>query len=269
MIAQQQKDDAGKLKVREDGSPQMVTFIAIALPKEGTTHWNQTAWGRTIYNQGVADWPRGEHARPDFAWKVEDGDSQIPNKRGKKNADREGYPGHWIIKLQTGLGIKCYHVGKYDPLAQIQDAKAIKPGDYCRVAFTVRGNAPSQSPGVYLNPSLFELSRVGQEIVLDTGMSAGEAFGGAAIPGYITGAPAAQGVPDTTPAQVAPNAAPAAQVVPAHDFLHAAPPPQQAPVVAAPPPQEVKYSLGGVAYTAAQLAASGWSDAQIQALPRA
>lgn len=163
-------------------TPQNSMFMYIGIPKGVETDWKQTPWGLKIVQTGVAGWPNGEHSAPTFAWKVVDGDSTIPGKNGHSPSEREGAPGHWILKASTTLEpfCKCFHLGKYDPTQQIQDAKEIKAGDYCRVGLQVNGNGPvNQSPGVYLNPAKFELSRAGVEIQVSSGSSAAEIFGGA------------------------------------------------------------------------------------------
>jgi len=85
------------------GKPRTSFFMAIAVPKAGEAHWNQTAWGQEIWNTGHADFPQGQADHPAFAWKVEDGDSALPNKSGKKNCDREGYRGCWILKFSSSF----------------------------------------------------------------------------------------------------------------------------------------------------------------------
>ncbi len=227
-----------KPRMQADGvTPRMELYIGVAIAKGQETHWNQTPWGQQIYQAGVADWPNGEHGAAAFAWKVADGDSQIPNKKGKKPCDREGYPGHWVLNCSTALPLRCYHANKYDPTQQIQNKNEIKAGDYCRVVINCRGNGPCQSPGVYLNPALFELSRPGVEIILDNGPVAADAFGGGAanngpVPGAVNNAP----------------------VAPAPDIL-------------APAPNvENVYTINNVQYTESQLIAAKWSAAQIAAL---
>lgn len=193
MEARAVTEDNGQPKLdKVTHQPRTESFIAVAFPKGQEQGWWGTDWGAKVVAKAQQDWPGGEWQRHDFAWKIEDGDSTIPNKAGKKNCDREGYPGHWILKGQTGLGIKCYHAGHYDQLEQIQDKRAIKPGDYCRVVFTTKGNGPSQSPGVYINPQLFELSQVGQAIMLEGGPSAADTFG-ASAPQLPQGAQTMQG----------------------------------------------------------------------------
>ena len=285
-------------KMQKDGvTPMTDSYVAIAIAKGQEQHWNQTAWGQVIWNAGVTGWPNGEYNAPAFAWKITDGDSQVPNQKNKRPCDQEGFPGHWILNASTGLPIRCFHAGRYDPTQQIQNKNEIKRGDYIRLVLSVRGNAPSLSPGVYLNPSLFELTRAGIEIISDFGADPNETLAAtqaqlppgalvdpnvnpadlppgalvdpnaaaAAAPGVVpaapgapTPAPAAAAPSPVTPAPAAPTPAPAqTPVTPAPEFLNAAPPAPE------------KYTLNGAAYTAEQLRASGWSDAQIAGLPKA
>jgi len=243
MTSQVRKDDkTGAVLYQQDGTtPRTSTFIAVAVPKTPGVPWQNEPWGQVIVKEAQDVWNLGEWQHPTFAWKVTDGDSTIPKKPfggkpGRIPAQCEGYPGHWIIGCSTELGIKCYHVGKYDPTQQIQNKDEIKCGDYCRVLISVKANKPSQSPGVYINPTLFELSRAGQRIVTGDGPDAATAFGGSApvLP--------ANGAYDTAVA-----------------------PPPAAPVLASPPPvvAESKYLVNGVEYTLSALKAAGWTDAQI------
>src|SRR5437868_378888 len=156
------------IKKDKNGVDLRQIYFALAIPKQpGETHWNQTPEGQMIWRIGQEAWLNGETQRHDFAWKVEDGDSTIPNKKGKKNCDKEGFPGHWIFKFSTMLveKLRCFHLGKYHPTQQIQQAGEIKRGDYVRVFFDVTDNAPSESPGVYINPLLVELNRQGVAIL--------------------------------------------------------------------------------------------------------
>lgn len=235
-------------KMGADGLQVTEIYVAIAVPKKpGETSWTQTSWGQQMYAQAVADWPRGEYGHPTFSWKVADGDSQIPNKVGKKPCDREGWPGNWVVHASTQLAVKCYHLGKYDPMQQIQDPKEVKCGDYGRLFIHVKGNGPSQSPGIYINPTMFSFDRAGEQIISESGPAAADVFGGGAS------------APSTS--AIAPPPA-----VPAHDIVAGpggaiAPPP--------PAPVEVKYLLNGAAYTQAQLVQGGWKPEQIAALPTA
>ncbi len=236
-------------------------YFAVAIPKTGETGsegWKTTPWGAQIAAAGARDWPTGEHASPGFFWKIIDGDSTIPNKKGIVPNTRQGWSGHWIVNCSTMLGISCHHVGKYQPVDQIQNEAEIKCGDYCRVGLEVKGNGPSQSPGVYMNPRLFELTRAGEPIISEGGgPAAADVFGGgeqaptAAAAAAPPAQPPAAGAPPPVaqPSAAAPPAAP----TPAKDFLN--------------PPAEVKYYHQHVGYTKAQLTASGWTEEQVVALP--
>jgi hypothetical protein len=255
-------DDATKLpKLDAAGNPRSQIFIALAIPKDGRD-WKVTEWGSQIYNAGVAAWPNGEHQIPTFAWKVEDGDSVIPNRNNKKNAEREGYPGHWILKASTELSVRCHHVGRYEAHEVIQDPKQIKRGDFGRLYISVKGNNYPKSAGIYVNPELFSLDRAGEEIMVVGGTSAAEAFGGSA-PAVPPGAAVNPAIPApaSTPAPVASGAIPAAAPAPAAVPAPAIPP---APDFLTPPPQRM---IDGQMYTQDALIASGWTIEAIQALP--
>ena len=239
MVSHPVTDDQGTPKVTKAGAPQVNFYLALAIPKGGEQHWNQTEWGAKIYNEGVAAWPNGEYGAPTFAWKMDDGDSPIPNKRGKVPNQREGWAGNWILHLSNGFPITCYHLGRYNPHEAMQRKEEMKTGDYIRVYFDVKGNNPSVSPGVYLNPTMCELYQAGIAIVSENApdpsafaQSQGQLPPGAQIDQSLPvqaavangfpapGAPVApqpQVAPQAAPVPVAPQAAPGyppAQVTP-------------------------------------------------------
>lgn len=240
----------------DDGVAYTTSYLALAIPKAGETDWKQTLWGQQFVQKAQQDWPNGESGAPTFKWKVDDGDSMIPNQAQKKPAEREGWPGHWIVHCTTAYNrsIKCYHVGKYEPMQQIQVDAEIKTGDYARVSVGIKGN-DAQSQGIYVSPGMFELSRAGVQIISESGPSAADVFGG---------------VQPNVPvnAQVAPAiAAPQPPVVPATDFVNS-----PGTTAAAPPPPlaEPKYvDANGGHFTYAELTAVGYSPEQIAALPKA
>lgn len=256
-------DDNNQPKPGPDGTPRTEVYLAVAIPKGSEQHWNATDWGRAIWQAGAEGWPGGEFNSPQFAWKITDGDSTVPNRRGKKPCERDGWPGHWVMHLSTGLNVKCFHAGQYEPINQIQEKHAIKRGDYCRVCINAKGNAPSQTPGVYLNPTLFELTRAGVEIQ-GSGPDPSEAFGTA--PAQLP--PGAQVQDAAAPATGTPAPATAAGA-PSNDAFAAgagAPAPAPAPEAAAPPPAPAPAPSGprmtakaaGVPYES--FIAKGWTD---------
>jgi hypothetical protein len=256
-------------KMQRDGvTPQLSYYVGYAIQKGAETHWNQTPWGQKIAAQAVADWPNGEHGAPDFAWKITDGDSMVPNKKGKKPAEREGWAGHWVIQISQGWPYPCYHTGHFLPHEVIQQKEQIKAGDYVRFAISIKGNGPSESPGMYINPIQMELVRAGIQIITENIPDANAAFGavaavlpaGAMVDANVaTGAPAPQpgaGAPAPQPGAGAP-APPSAAVTPAPEVLNPAPAP------------EVSRNVNGQVCTEAALVTAGWTPEAIAALPLA
>jgi hypothetical protein len=157
-----QFDDNGQPLLDSKGEHKSQAYVALAIAKGSEKAWWDTSWGAKIAKAGQDGWPAGEWQRPDFSWKVADGDSRIPNKAGRVPADKEGWAGHWILKLTTHYPIDCYVNGNHNQ--KVMRAETFKRGDYIRVVFTTLGNAPSKSPGVYINLRCAELIRAGQEI---------------------------------------------------------------------------------------------------------
>lgn len=279
MDAQAVKDKSGVQKVGKDNKPMFQFYAGVAIPKGSEQHWNQTEWGGKIYQaaQDAADgYTNGEIRHPTFSWKITDGDSDIPNKKGNVPREQEGWAGHWVVHFSTQIPYGCYHVGRYEPQQAIQRAEEIKRGDYCRIFATVKGNKPSETPGVYINPTLFELSRAGVEIIGKTsGPAASDVFGQAA-PVLPAGAQVdtAVSAPAPQPAAAAPQppvAAPAPVPTPAHDLVQPgavgiAPPAPPAPPA---PVAEEAYIVNGQRFTKSQLVASGYTDAHFVTLQRA
>lgn len=235
--------------IGKDGQPVKEVYIGIAIPKTGEASWKGTEWGKNIVMAALdaeSGYDEGTTRRPDFSWKIVDGDSDIPNKAGHAPNSDPHKRGHWIVNLTTRIPYNCYHVGKYSPLDAIQDANAIKLGDYVRVNIVAKGNKPSKTPGVYLNPNLLELNRPGEAIIREgSGPDAASVFGGSA---------ASVSAPVSTPAPAAP--APATPP-PATDLL-------------VTPPVEEKYNVNGTVYSrSALLAMPGWTEAHLTNLPRA
>lgn len=277
------------------GQPTIRYFFALAIKKGAEQHWSQTPWGGILWALGHAAWPGGQAQRPDFAWKVKDGDSQIPNKKGRKPCDIEGFPGHWILSFSSSYAPK---VVNSNGTAAILEKDAVKIGYYVQVAGTVDSNESTQTPGLYLNHSHVALQGYGPEIVVGpdpaslgfgggvqpTEMSttpvggglpppppapgAGVPPAGSAIPLYPA-APVAGGnlpPPPAPPAYVAPSAPTAVQPHPAilapPTAPPAPPPPPAAPAMPPPPPGPTMTAKAGTV-TREQYLGAGWTDAQL------
>lgn len=270
---QEMTDDKGNKLKNEDGTPKTQHFFVLAVPKGTETDWKQTEWGQKVVATASQGYRNGEINRPDFSWKIEDGDSQIPNKKGRKNADSEGHAGHWIIKCTTQLGCPCFPYGKYSPFDAMTDVNAVKTGDYYLVSIDCADNtnkgAPAQTPGVYMNPQGTIFIRAGVEIISGGTVDGQALFGGVVIEGAEQPMVSAPPVATPPPAQQAATPPPAQQpVTPAHDMVapqmpgNATPPPP----VPTPAPVEKSYDVGGVVYTETALRASGYTDAHFAAM---
>lgn len=197
--AQPKTDSNNQPKIGKDGSPMETFDFGVAIPKTQPT-WQQEPWGATIHAEGLASWPGGQTQRHDFAWKVVDGDSAIPNKRGKVPNQQEGYAGHWVLSFSSMFApALCINEGH--ATMPLPVGVQIVPGDYVQVGASVVSNNSTQTAGVYLNHQAVCLRVKGTPIVSKAGPDvASFGFGGAPVP---TGAATAA----TTPPVAVPQAA--------------------------------------------------------------
>ncbi len=145
----------------DKGQARLDYFFAIAIPKSGKPWWEEP-WGQTIYQVGYAAFGQAANSTA-FAWKIKDGDSQVPNSKGNKPCDQEGFPGHWVLSLSSGFPPTVYNA---NGSAQLADPKVVKPGHYIQVAATISSNESQTKPGIYLNHSMVAHSGYGIEIQL-------------------------------------------------------------------------------------------------------
>lgn len=230
----QRTDSTGKPKLGHDGQPEMQCSFGYAIPKtHAAERWQDTAWGKTIYETGAAAHP-ALVASPAFSWKVTDGDSQLPNKKGNRPCDQTGYKGNWVIWFSQGLLPKRVNADGTVALP----VGAIVPGFYIQVFGSVAGNklVPNGTPGVYLNPIAVALIGEGERITADVDTTK-VGFGGAALP------PGAKPIAAVTPQFAAPPSVP---VVPNPAILNV------------PVPKQMTAKAGGGTYD--QFIAGGWTD---------
>jgi hypothetical protein len=233
------------------GQPRVNYYVGVAVPKTDPTYG---VMYNKIYNEAKISHPNlfdasGNCINPKFAFKIIDGDSQIPNEKGKKPCDREGFPGHWILNFSNGFAPKCY-INENGAYAEIPDPSAIiKRGYYVQVYGTVKGNGNTSKPGVYLNHSMILFCGHGEEIISGPDVNAVFGTTPSALPQGASATPLAPQIPLATPGSIAP----------APDFLV---PPTPAPAPAVP----VTYLVNGVTYSVEQLKAAKWTDEQIAAL---
>jgi hypothetical protein len=280
------------------GQPRATYDFALAIPKVPGAHWaTQPAdwneaelgkyYGAVIWAVGHAAFPNGQAQRPDFAWKITDGDSTIPNKKGRKPVDNPGYAGCWVLWFSSEIAPRTFNSNGTVPV----DPASIKCGHYIQVCGSVNSNDSDNQPGVYLNHELVAHSGFGEEIIRGTdpaqagfgkakappGMSATPVGGLPAPAAPSAGLPPAPGAPAPTAAPAVPQATPAATpaavtpaaalppaptpVVPNTGFLNGAPAPPAAPVAPSGPVMTPK--AGGTPYAA--FIAKGWTDDTLRA----
>jgi len=216
------------------GQPRSEYFFALAIAKGQEQHWSQTEWGQVIYNAAASGFPNGEPQRPDFAWKITDGDSTVPNKNGKTPASKEGYPGHWVLSFSSGFAPNLYNANGTEQLMVVD---AIKTGYFVQVSGSVEPNGNPGNPGVYMNHSMVALAGYGPEISVGPD-AASVGFGGTALPPGASATPVAGAFNPAAPALAAPAAWPQ---VPNHPVGQ----PQTQPVAGAQPVPQVA-ALGAI-----------------------
>ncbi len=231
------KDAAGNpLTVKtgpNKGQPRVDFFFAVAIAKGTETHWAYAEWGGKIWGVGHAFMAQAGQMGKNFAWKIVDGDSQEPNKRGVKPCTREGYAGHWIVHFSSGFAAKIFNRDGSQPMPEVD---AVNPGDYVQVLGSCSANGEVQNPGVYLNHSLVAFQGYGPRITF--GPDAGSVgFGQGALPAGASATPIGGMAPPAAPgAPAAPMAAPGAPMPPAPGMGAPAAPLPTAPAPALPPP---------------------------------
>ena len=253
------------------GKPRVSFDFGVAIPKNGTTHWAQTEWGKKIWEFGHAQWPQGQAQRNDFAWKIEDGDGTTPNKKGRKACDNPGYPGHWIVKLSSSIAPKLYKLGPNGPV-MYADVDAIKPGDWIEAYANIASNDTLANPGLYLNHSMVCFRAYDKDGRFTFGPDAGAVgFGTGGLGATATDAPVGGASAFAPPVPVAPpnaptvaTANPPAYAPPGLAQPQAAPPPPNAPAAPAAPVGPVMLpKANGIPYES--WVAKGWTDETLRA----
>lgn len=306
----QDKDNTGAPRVYKTGpkagQPNPQLYLGVAFAKTYATLEDeirgQTEFGKfyqQVEHAARVCWPalfpnpNGPCVNPLFAMKVKDGDGV--DRNGKRNADKEGMAGHWVVSFGSSYLPKVVQNAGGNVFNQITDPNMVKRGYFIRVAVDITSNESLQSPGLYLNPTLVEFCGYGPEIVggpdaatvfaqpaaLPPGASAVPAAGThlpappvpGAVPPVAPGvpAPAAPPVPyQPTPAPAAPvplaapPAAPAAPVAPVQPNTAYMTPPA-APTPPAPPPSPAGHTMTAAAggMTRERFHAAGWTDDQL------
>lgn len=235
-------------------------WFCLAVPKTaGQAHWNQTPWGAQIWQLVHQEF--ANQVSPNFAWKITDGDSTVPNGTGKLPCDNEGYPGHWVIRFKSTFAAQIFN--REGQLWLEKDM--INCGDWVQVRVNASVNRGGKtetgtilSPSVYLNPTMVAFNSYGPRIVFFAREDVKDVGFGAAPMGSMS--PVA--------AETFNNTAPATQTTyqqpvnnPPAPVVHTTP---HTGILKAPPPKRQMTPKAG-AFTYEDYVASGWTDAALVA----
>lgn len=267
------KDGQGNLRLTREGKPKMTYDFGIAIPKAGSTHWAQTEWGKQIWEFGHKEWPNGQGQRQDFAWKIKDGDSQVPSKSGRKPCENTGWPGHWVVILSSSIAPRLYRIGANGQPEAFVEPDAIMPGDWIEAYINVASNGNLQNPGVYLNHSMVcfrGYDAAGRIVQGPRVENAG--FGAAQVGASVQAAPGGVGMgavpapmatpPVTAATATTPPYTPAGVQAPAGVPAVPGAPPAPSIAVAPPAGPVMLPAANGVPYEAYRQA--GWTDEQMR-----
>lgn len=171
-------DDKGQLLVHKSGPNKGQPgreewYFAVAIPKSAgqqawwqkPADWDQQMpgkpyWGEQIMNVGRAGHP-AMFNNPAYSWKIKDGDSRQPNRKGRIPAETPGWAGCWVLHWTSGYAPKLVRDNGTAPFDQ---KGAIMPGDWIQVFGNCDDNGASESPGVYLNHQCVNFIGYGQRI---------------------------------------------------------------------------------------------------------
>ncbi|TNF65654.1 hypothetical protein FBF48_10390 [Streptococcus salivarius] len=226
---------------QKTGQPRSDWSFGVAFAKTAAGHWANEPWGKIIWEVGHKMLANAGQL-PHMSWKVEDGDDATPNRNGKRNCDREGWPGHWVVFFNNAGEDMRPNIWDSSCKVQLREEGLIKPGYYIQVAGNVSANDNPQNPGVYIGHDFIawmgvcpddQIIQFGPDIA-STGL--GNAATAGAVPAGMMAVPA-------TPAQQAmghaappPPGAPAAPAAPAYTPPPAVPAAPGAPAAAYVPP---------------------------------
>lgn len=203
----------GKPLTFADGSARQEYTFGVAFPKTpGVASWWLEEWLKPVMQCGFDNFSNGEAQRPDFAWKITDGDSTMPGKPrqgkpGVRPCDKEGWPGCWVIWFGGATAPKIWNADATQLLLQ---PDAVKPGFYVQVQASCKGNTGA-TPGLYMNHHHVSLQGYGPEIVSGPDVKTA-GFGQAALPAGASTVPVGAMAPNVPGAPAAPQMMPAPSV---------------------------------------------------------
>lgn len=191
----------GRKNIDNDGNPFQEWYIGVAFQKADPAVQQMI---QAIQQCAAASFPNGEHQRPDFSWKIVDGDTQ---------PEKEGFAGNFVISFKSRFAPQVFRKGGRDLAAEDE----VKRGHFIRVAYSVKGNGQTgDKAGMFINLHMVEHIAFGEEIKSGPG---GALFAQAEIGALPPGASTVPPAPAHTPAGfVAPQADPQPAPAPLPDY---------------------------------------------------
>jgi hypothetical protein len=152
--------NAGKQKFKQ--------WFSIAVKKGSEKSWKETEWGLKIFNIAKARFDKIVGS-PAFSWKIDDGDSEIPNSRGRCLKEKEGYAGNWILNFSNWSPTleSTYNITNAQG-RPLENDVIVEPGDFIRVYCSASPNKGGEKPGIYLSQKIISFVKTGPRIVFSS-----------------------------------------------------------------------------------------------------
>lgn len=269
------EDDGKTQKIGKDNQPSFNYWFNVAFDKRDPAVWpmicaikqEAAATFPQLFPQGWnPNAPNEGCVRPDFAFKIKDGDGTDLN--GKPHASKEGWGGCYIVQVSTYAGQpRCYDgLAGNAPITELED---IHTGKFVRVSLDIKGNGwtgqGNSKPGLFVNPDGVQLVGHGAKITSgpDAATMFAEPVAGYIPPGMSTTAPVASIAMPGQPAPQMPGQ-PQAPQMPGQPVAPQMPVAPQAPQA----PQAPVYTMTPAAqgFTREQWHAAGQTDEQLIAV---
>lgn len=246
------KDYNNKPLLDDDGKPYVEYFFALAIPKGSETSWEQTEWGShiAVYTQKLY----GGQIPQNFTWKINDGDSQIPNAKGTRNCDKEGFARHWILSFKSRFPAPIFDCGAPGmPALEVKDA--VLPGDWVQVRAGLARSKKIANPTHFLNQEMVGFIKHGERIHTFELEDPNEVFQAVqpSTPASVLGVATSVYVPPVN------AVTPIIPTVPHTQILN--PPAFTPPPPVAPPAKQMTALAQGAPYEA--WIQKGWTDASL------
>lgn len=272
-IAQEKTNFQTGQPVLKDGQKVQEWRCEIAIPKNQFGEVYQKMVQETVTMFPINPQTGQPNVPRDFSWKFVDGDSPECPKRSKTPYNvREGYPGHYVLKVSTEAFAPPIYKFENGAYRQI-DPSEIKCGDYvvANVDIKVHNN---NDGGIYINPNGFELVGYGTAISGTGGANPNELFGGqkhqlpaGASPTPVGNAPIGAVMPTAPVPSAMPNVGYPTPVMPAAPAAYPSNPPAAAMPMAPPAPDFVQNAMGIAQQPSVQMGNA--APAQFAGMPQA